>query len=53
MTEATEYQQLLTAAMEKWETHKAREALDELKRRHGGDAPVPCPDCGSFEHFEC
>lgn len=28
------------------------QALTELKRRFPEPSPA-CPDCGSFEHFEC
>jgi len=40
--------------LEALERFQAWQALEELKRRLGAsDEPLPCPECGSFEHFEC
>lgn len=31
----------------------ASRMVDELVRRNGWDKNPPCPDCGSYAHFEC
>lgn len=44
----------LSDQMEALARFDAAAALGELKRRYPDDpAGNPCPDCGSFDHFEC